>query len=118
MRARAEARVEAVAAIRRAMVGDPAKYDDLGRVVRSEVRPDWRAALAYLERTDPKGWGRVHRTFAELGPQLTGSEPLGTLEDEQAAALRAADELEALRKNPGVAEVSPGNNGASVDAPS
>jgi hypothetical protein len=98
-KARAEARVEAVAAIRRAMIGDSAKYDDSGRLVRSEIRPDWRAALAYLERTDPKGWGRVHRTFAELEAQVTAGERFGTLEDEKARALRALDELAALRGN-------------------
>ena len=59
--ARAEARIEAVAMIRAHIVGRPAEYDEQGRTTRTEIRPDWRASLAYLERTDPEGWGRVWR---------------------------------------------------------
>lgn len=55
MRARADAHVGAVAIIRRAM---------------SE---DWRAAAFYLERTDPKRWGR--RTAHEVSGQV-GSDNL------------------------------------------
>lgn len=52
--AKAETRLSATGAIKKAWVGG-----------------DWRAALAYLERTDPQEWGRVNRvemTGADGGP--------------------------------------------------
>jgi hypothetical protein len=73
---RAEAKVGAVAQIRRAM-GD-----------------DWRAAAFYLERTDPANWGR--RTALEHsgpdGAPITVRHDLSRLSDEELAELQRLTE--------------------------
>lgn len=71
-KARGEARAHAAATLYSAAVGAPAQLDADGHVVRDEVEPEWRASLAYLERTDPKNWGRTHRPTVEEEPE---SEP-------------------------------------------
>lgn len=61
--ARAGARIQAVATIMQAIQGRPARRwtDEKGEHETTEIRPDWRAAVTYLERTDPEAWGRVWR---------------------------------------------------------
>lgn len=68
-KARGEARAHAAATLYSAAVGAPARHDEDGNLLQEEVVPEWRASLAYLERTDPKNWGRTHRPTAEPEPE-------------------------------------------------
>lgn len=68
-KARGEARAHAAATLYSAAVGAPAQVDENGAIVRDEIVPEWRASLAYLERTDPKHWGRTHRPTEEKDPE-------------------------------------------------
>lgn len=60
--ARNEARVHAASTIFRAAIGTPVR-DAEGNAVEGqyEKEPDWKAALAFLERQDPAEWGRKWR---------------------------------------------------------
>ena len=76
-RARADARVGAIATIRRAMPDD------------------WKAAAFYLERTDPQSWGRStrHEHSGPAGAPIGTEETAGAIDPrklsrEQRAALR------------------------------
>lgn len=98
--ARAHARVAAAAAITLAIRGRPARSwsseDEDGNTVHnevSEIRPDWRAAIAYLERTDPENWGRVWR--GRPG-QDAGAQTPGTPVPGPASAEDTADTLSGL----------------------
>jgi transposase len=39
-------------------VGRPAKFDTQGRLIEDSITPDWKCALAMLERKFPQRWGR------------------------------------------------------------
>lgn len=103
MEARAEAKVEAVATIRAAIQGAPAVFDKDGNEVRAETPKEWRAALAFLERTDTERWGRTwrrgdEREKATKADAAAIEDQVGSTDDEKLAALAGIDDLEEIRE--------------------
>jgi transposase-like protein len=56
--AEATAEVRMATVVADAAFGRPAQYDDMGRLIRAEVRPDPHHAEWWLERRRPHAWGR------------------------------------------------------------